>query len=96
MVGEKFSTGPRLGGLDTILVGKFERPLAGIIRGDFGWTFWNGPWLGRSEVLWVGRNESEALIEMDGDVVRRSEGGCLSFKRTGLGLVNVWNKCEMG
>ena len=39
----------------------------------------------------VGKHKIEAIDEIDGDVVGRSERGRPSVKRTGLGLVNVWN-----
>ena len=26
---------------------------AGLSRSSFGWKFWNGPWLGESEGLWL-------------------------------------------
>ena len=55
-----------------------------------------GPQLGESEVFLVGKHEREALGEMDGDVVWWSKGGCLSVKRKGPGLGNVWNGCEVG
>ena len=42
-----------------------------------------------------GKLKSEALGEMDGYVVGRSEGGCLLVKQTGPGLVNVWNGYEV-
>ena len=47
--------------------------------------------MGESEGFLVGKRESEALGKTDGDVVEQSERGCHSIKRTGLGLVNVWN-----
>ena len=96
MFGQKFLTGPRPGDLDIILVEKFERPPAGISRRNFGWKLWIGPRLGESEVFLVGKHEREALGEMDGDVVWWSKGGCLSVKRKGPGLGNVWNGCEVG
>ena len=67
----------------------FDWTLAGGSGRNFGWNFWNGPRLGESEEFMVGKRESEVLGGADGDVVRRSERGCHSFKRTGPGLVNV-------
>ena len=96
MVGQIFLTGPQLGDLNGIMAGEFERTPAGIIRRNVGWEFWNGPRLGESEVFLVGKHEREALGEMDGDVVWWSKGGCLSVKRKGPGLGNVWNGCEVG
>ena len=96
MFGQKFLTGPRPGDLDIILVGKFERPPAGISRRNFGWKLWIGPRLGEPEGFFVGKRESEALGEMDGDVVGCSEEGCLSIKQTGPGSANGWNGCEVG
>ena len=70
-------TRPRLGGLEGILVGKF----------------WNGPRLGGSEGFLVRKHESEAVGEMDGDVVGQSKRGCHSVKWTGPCLLNIWNGC---
>ena len=74
----------------------FDWTLAGGSGGDFGWKFWNGPRLGESEGFLVGKRDSEALSETDGDVFGRSKIGCPLVKRTGPGLVNVWNGCEVG
>ena len=56
-------------------------------------SFWNGPWLGELEIFLVGKCESEALDEMDGDVAGQYERGYQSVKRMGLGLVNAQNGC---
>ena len=71
----------------------FDCTLAGGSGRNFGWKCWNSPRLGESEYFLVGKRESEALSEIDGDVVGWSKRGCLFVKRTGPGLVNVWNGC---
>ena len=52
--------------------------------------------MGESEGFLVGKSESEALGETNEDVVEQSERGCPLVKRTGPGLMNVWNGCEVG
>ena len=69
----------------------FDWTLAGGSGGDFGWKFWNGPRLGELEEFLVRKREIDALGETGGYVVRRSERGCPSVKRTVPRFVNVWN-----
>ena len=64
----------------------------GILVGNFGTP---PPRLGESEGFFVGIFLSEALGETDGDVVWRSKRGCPLVKWTSLGLMNVWNGCEL-
>ena len=67
--------------------------LSGGSGRGFDQKFWNSPWLRESEEFLVGKSEGEALKGADRDVVRRSEIGCHSVKRTDPGLVNVWIGC---
>ena len=69
---------------------------AGVIRKEFWLGFLEWPRLGESDRFLVGKHESEALGKNGGDVVERSKIGCPSVKRTGLGLMNVWNGCYVG
>ena len=89
-----------------------NRTAVGGSRRNFGWKVWTAPGWDNQEEFWlgvlerpptegirkilVGKCESEALGEMDKDVVRGFEGGCLSIKRTGSGLAILWNRCEVG
>ena len=63
---------------------------------NFGWKIWNGPRPGKSEGFLVGKHESEALGETDGDVVGRSNRRYHSVKRIYPGLMNERNGCLVG
>ena len=71
-------------------------PPAGVSERNFGFKVLERPPVREIRKIFVGKHESEALGEIDGDVVGQSGGGCLSVKRTGPGLVNIWNGCQVG
>ena len=68
-----------------ILTGPWLRDPEGILVGNFGTT---SGWGNQKDFL-VGKRESEALGETDGDVVEWIERGCHLVKWMGPVLVNV-------
>ena len=69
---------------------------AGEIRKEFWLGFLEWPRLGESDRFLVGKHESEALSETNGDVVGRSKRGYHSIKHIYPGLVNERNGCLVG
>ena len=62
----------------------------------FGWKFGTDPGWGDSNDFWLENMIVRRPGGADGGAVRRSERGCHSIKRAGLGLANVWIGCWVG
>ena len=66
-------------------------PPAGVSERNFGFKVLERPPVREIRKIFVGKHESEALGEIDGDVVRHSKRGCPLVKQTVPVLVDVHN-----